>query len=44
MQHFFMSLDTLVILHYNKYHDYGEIWATTHRLSEKGNGDEKEKI
>ena len=23
MQHFFMSLDTLVILHYNKYHDYG---------------------
>ena len=36
MQHFFMSLDTLVILHYNKYHDYGEIWATTHRLSERG--------
>ena len=36
MQHFFMSLDTLVILHYNKYRDYGRIWATTHRLSERG--------
>ena len=36
MQHFLMSLDTLVILHYNKYHDYGEIWATTHRLLERG--------
>jgi len=36
MQYCLMSLDTLVILHYNKYRDYGRIWATTHRLLERG--------
>ena len=38
-----MSLDTLVILHYNKYHDYGEIWQLR-TGSQKGERWWKEKI